>query len=214
MRRKILRLYFGMMRYCLCFPYEWLQWREPVETQDFASHKQWCTCFHYVLLRSLIALGFLWDARFCVSTLEGCVILKFFTMSLLWGAGGMYVGMKGYGMGMSWCVDITSAAVACALVTCCVADGMAWWRRCINMQGCRTVYAILYMVTRNRACFYAQQWRRMQIRDFYELCLRLCVTVIYVVWCVGMTSSVLRNIPFDVAGKAFRHAGKAFPEHW
>ena len=48
----------------------------------------------------------------------------------------------------------------------------------------------------------------MQIRDFYELCLRLCVTVIYVVWCVGMTSSVLRNIPFDVAGKAFRHCNK------
>lgn len=115
----------------------------------------------------------------------------------------MDVGVNGYGMGMSLCVDITSAAVACALVTCCVADGMARWRQCINMQGCGTVYAILYMVTRNRAFFYARQRRRMQIRDFYELYLRHCVTVVYVVWCVRMTSSVLRNIPFDVSGKAF-----------
>lgn len=109
-------------------------------------------------------------------------------------------------------MDITSAAVACALVTRCVADGMARWRQCINMHGCGTVYAILYMVTRNRACFYARQRRRMQIRDFYELCLRHCVTVVYVVWCVRMTPSVLRNIPFGVAEKAFRHAGKGFPE--
>ena len=80
------------------------------------------------------------------------------------------------------------------------------------MHGCGTGYAILYMVTRNRACFYARQRRRMQIRDFYELCLRHCVTVVYVVWCVRMTSSVLRNMPFDVVEKAFRHVGKAFPE--
>ena len=156
----------------------------------------------------------LWDARFCVSTLVECVILWVFTMSLLWGAGGMDVGVNGYGMGMSWCVDIISAAVACALVTRCAAYGVMRWRQCINMQGCGTVYAILYMVTRNRACFYARQRRRMQIRDFYELCLRHCVTVVYVVWCVGTTSSALRNMPFDVAGKAFRHVGKGFPEHW
>ena len=161
-------------------------------------------------------LIFSWDtsARFCVSTLAGCVILWVFTMSLLWGAGGMYVGMNGYGMGMSWCLDIISAVVACALVTRCAAYGVMRWRQCINMHGCGTVYAIPYMVTRNRACFYARQRRRMQIRDFYELCLRHCVTVVYVVWCVRMTSSVLRNIPFDVAGKAFRYVGKGFPEHW
>ena len=156
----------------------------------------------------------LWDARFCVSTLAGCVILWVFTMSLLWGAGGMYVGMNGYGMGMSWCLDIISAVVACALVAWCAADGVMRWRQCINMQGWGTVYAILYMVTRNRACFYARQWLGMQIRDFWALCLMCCVTVVYVVWCVRMTSSVLRNIPFDVAGKAFRHVGKGFPESW
>ena len=39
-----------------------------------------------------------------------------------------------------------------------------------------------------------------------------CVTVIYVIWCVRMTSSVLRNMPFGVVEKAFRYVGKAFPE--
>ena len=211
----------------------------PCETQDFASllwqdaillvlslwviimawagrDARFCVsqAMMYLFISCFIALSFLWDARFCVSTLAGCVILWVFTMSLLWGADGMYVGMKGYGMGMSWCLDIISAVVACALVTRCAAYGVMRWRQCINMHGCGTVYAILYMVTRNRECFYVRQWLWIQIRDFCALYLMCCVTVVYVVWCVRMIPSVLQNMPFDVAGKAFRHVRKGFPEHW
>ena len=99
-RLNILRLYFGRMRYCWCFPYESFRWREPVETQDFASPEQWYACVHHVLLCCQIALSSLWDARFCVSTLVGCDILRGFTVSLLWCAGDKDVGEKDYGMGM------------------------------------------------------------------------------------------------------------------
>ena len=50
-------------------------WRQPVETQNFASHEQRCVCFNHDSLRCLIGLTFLWDAKFCVSTLAGCVNL-------------------------------------------------------------------------------------------------------------------------------------------
>ena len=180
----------------------------------WASRDARFASLYHVLLRGLIALGFLWDAIFCVSTFVGCVILWVFTMSLLWGAGGMYVGMNGYGMGMSWCLDIISAVVACALEAWCAADGMARWRQCINMQGCGPIYAVVFVVTRNRACFYARQWLGMQIRDFWALCLMCCVTVAYALRCVGMSSFGLRNMPFGVVEKAFRHVGKAFPELW
>ena len=125
-------------------------------------------------------------------------------MSLLWCAGDKDVGEKGYGMGMSWCLDIISAVVACALVTRCAADGVMRWRQCINMQGWGTVYAIPCMVTRNRACFYARQRRRMQIRDFlWTLFNALCYSCLCCLVC--------QDDPIRVAEHTVWCCRKGFP---